>query len=80
MPVQTFRSKAEGGRRRCRLVEQRLDLKSGKWMQRTILSEGETIAINGASFVIGRIDNSGRVALRATAETKAAFFRERPHG
>ncbi len=80
MPIQTFTSKAEGGRRRCRLVEQRLDLKSGKWHQRTVLSEGETIDLNGAEFVIGRIDSNGKVALRATAKTKANFFRETKHG
>ncbi len=80
MPVQIFTSKSEGGRRRSRLVEQRPDLKSGKWLQRTILSEGETIELNGAEFLIGRIDHNGKVALRATPKTKAAFFREPSHG
>lgn len=80
MPIQTFASKSEGGRQRRRLVEHRLDLKTDKWLQRAIMSEGETIEINGAEFVIGRIDNSGKVALRATPATKAAFFREAKHG
>ncbi len=80
MPIQIFTSKAEGGRQRRRLVEQRLDLKSRKWRQRTVLSEGETIDINGAEFVIGRIDSNGKVTLRATPYTKAAFFRETKHG
>ena len=80
MPIEIFVSNAEGGRQRRRLVEQRLYLKSGKWLQRTVLSEGETIAINGAEFVIGRIDSNGKVTLRATPKTKANFFREASDG
>lgn len=79
MPIQIFTSKSEGGRRRRRLTEERLELKTGKWFRRTILSEGETIEINGAEFVIGRIDSNGKVGLRATPKTKTSFFREQPN-
>lgn len=80
MPIEIFVSKSEGGRRRRRLVQHGRDFKTGQLLQRPVLSEGETIDINGAEFVIGRIDSNGKVALRATPKTKATFFRETSDG